>query len=79
MRTNGMNLDTASIGASDPRRILQSFFAALNEGKILEAVERFDDRFTFTDHALDLEFTDRGRLPNSFKNRGTSSRIGWWR
>jgi steroid delta-isomerase-like uncharacterized protein len=67
MRTNGMNLDTASIGVSDSRRILQSFFAALNEGKILEAVERFDDRFTFTDHALDLEFTDKSRLIEFFQ------------
>jgi steroid delta-isomerase-like uncharacterized protein len=67
MRTNGMNLDTASIGVSDSRRILQSFFAALNEGKILEAVERFDDPFTFTDHALDLEFTDKSRLIEFFQ------------
>ena len=36
--------------------------AALNEGKISDAVDHFDDRFTFTDHALDLEFTDKGSL-----------------
>jgi steroid delta-isomerase-like uncharacterized protein len=62
MRTNGMNLDTASIGVSDPRRILQSVLTALNEGRIVEAVDQFDEHFTFTDHALDLKFTDKNRL-----------------
>jgi steroid delta-isomerase-like uncharacterized protein len=47
--------------------ILQSVLAALNEGKISEAVDQFDDRFTFTDHALDLEFTDKGRLIEFFQ------------
>ena len=47
---------------SVPKRILQSVLAALNEGKISDAVDHFDDRFTFTDHALDLEFTDKGSL-----------------
>jgi len=35
---------------------------ALSEGKIVEVVEQFDDRFTFTDHALAIEFTDKERL-----------------
>src|SRR5262245_2241125 len=35
---------------------------ALNEGRISEAVAQFDDHFTFTDHGLDLEFTDKSRL-----------------
>jgi steroid delta-isomerase-like uncharacterized protein len=47
--------------------ILQSVLAALNEGKISEAVDQFDERFTFTDHALDLEFTDKGRLIEFFQ------------
>jgi len=42
--------------------ILESMLAALSEGKITEFVERFDDGFKFTDHALNLEFTDKGRL-----------------
>ena len=62
MHTTDMNPDNASIGVSAPKRILQSVLAALNEGKISQAVDQFDDHFTFTDHALDLEFTDNGPL-----------------
>jgi ketosteroid isomerase-like protein len=47
--------------------ILQSVLVALNEGKISEAVDQFDERFTFTDHALDLEFTDKSRLIEFFQ------------
>ena len=66
MHTTDMNPDTASIGVSAPKRILQSVLVALNEGRIAEAVTQFDDHFTFTDHALDLEFTDKERLIEFF-------------
>ena len=52
---------------SAPKRFLQSVLAALNEGKISKAVDQFDDHFTFTDHALDPEFTDKGRLVEFFQ------------
>src|SRR5215467_13625583 len=67
MHTTDMNPDTTSIGVSAPKRILQSVLAALNEGKIAKAVDQFDDRFSFSDHALDLEFTDKGRLVEFFQ------------
>src|SRR5262244_2932755 len=67
MHTTDMNPDTASIGVSAPKHILQSVLAALNEGKIAKAVDQFDDRFGFSDHALDLEFTDKGRLVEFFQ------------
>ena len=67
MHTTDMNPDTASIGVSAPKRILQSVLAALNEGNISKALDQFDDHFTFTDHALDLEFTDKGRLVEFFQ------------
>ena len=67
MNTTNMNPETAWIGVSAPKRILQSALAALNEGKILKAVDQFDDRFTFTDHALDLEFTDKESLIEFFQ------------
>jgi SnoaL-like protein len=67
MHTTELSADTASIGVSAPKRILQSSLAALNEGKILKAVDQFNDHFTFTDHALDLEFTDKGRLVEFFQ------------
>src|SRR5262252_2425504 len=67
MHTTDMNPDTASIGVSAPKRILQSALATLNEGRIAEAVDQFDDDFTFTDHALDLEFTEKARLIEFFQ------------
>jgi len=48
---------TALNVVSARRPILQSVLDALNEKRISEAVDQFDDHFTFTDHALDLEFT----------------------
>src|SRR5215475_6965619 len=66
MNTN-MNKVTGLIGVSAPKRVLQSVLAALKEGKISQAVDQFDDHFTFTDHALDLKFTDKGRLIEFFQ------------
>src|SRR5215510_15760603 len=65
--TTHMNLDIASIGVSASNRMLQSVLAALNEGKISQAVDQFDDHFTFTDHALDLAFTHKERLVKFFQ------------
>jgi SnoaL-like domain len=67
MTTTDMDTDIARVGVSAPKRILQSVLAALNEAKISKAVDQFDDHFTFTDHALDLEFTDKGRLVEFFQ------------
>lgn len=67
MTTTDMDTDIARVGVSAPKRILQSVLAALNEVKISKAVDQFDDHFTFTDHALDLEFTDKGRLVEFFQ------------
>jgi steroid delta-isomerase-like uncharacterized protein len=47
--------------------ILNSMLAALNDGKITEFVEQFDDDFRFTDHALNLEFKGKGRLIEFFQ------------
>jgi SnoaL-like domain len=60
-RTN-IDPGNALTGISAPDRILQSAMAALSEGQISEVVDRFDDSFKFTDHALGLEFTDKRRL-----------------
>lgn len=53
--------------ADAQQHILQSVLAALNNGKISEAVDQFDDRFTFNDHGLGLEFTDKPRLSEFFQ------------
>jgi steroid delta-isomerase-like uncharacterized protein len=50
-----------------PGRILQTIIAALEEGKFSEAVKLFDNEFTFTDHALELEFVEKVRLIEFFQ------------
>ena len=62
MNTQATTLDTSSVDATTPDRILHAFLAAWWHGDIAEAADQFGDRFTFTDHALELEFTDRERL-----------------
>ena len=60
-RDNGLS----RVGA--PKRILQSVLEALRQGRILQAVDQFDDDLTFNDHALGLDFTDKGRLTEFFE------------
>jgi hypothetical protein len=79
MTTTDMNPDIAAIGVSAPGRILQSVLASLNKGEISQAVDQFDDHFTFTDHALDLAFTPRSAWSNSFNNHGSCSLTPWWK
>jgi hypothetical protein len=59
--------DTSSIGLDASERTLRSVLTALSEGRFSEAVSQFDDHFTFIDQALDLEFTDKGRLIEFFR------------
>jgi steroid delta-isomerase-like uncharacterized protein len=54
--------DGDSTRVNAPRSILQAALAALNDGRISEAVAQFDERFKFHDHALTLEFTKKTRL-----------------
>jgi steroid delta-isomerase-like uncharacterized protein len=62
MNTNNTVLDNVSVEATTPDRILQTALAAWRQGNFVEAVDQFNDQFTFTDHALGLEFKDKGRL-----------------
>lgn len=66
MSTSNINADEL-IGASTPAHILKSIMDALNQGKDSEAADQFDDHFTFKDHALDIEFTDKERLIEFFR------------
>ena len=50
-----------------PQRIVRSLLEALNQGRISQAVDLFDDDLTFNDHALGLDFTDKGRLTEFFE------------
>ena len=52
----------AAMEAITPRRILQIALADWRQGNFVEVVDQFNDQFTFTDHAIGLEFKDKGRL-----------------
>jgi steroid delta-isomerase-like uncharacterized protein len=60
MKTDILNEASAEATTSD--RILQIALAAWRQGNFVEVVDQFDDQFTFTDHALGLEFKDKERL-----------------
>jgi hypothetical protein len=62
-----LSSDDDSTGINAPRSILQSALAALSDGRILDAVAQFDERFRFNDHALSLEFTEKARLTEFFE------------
>jgi steroid delta-isomerase-like uncharacterized protein len=62
MNTQSTVFDNASAEATTSDRILQTALAAWREGNFAEVVDQFNDQFTFTDHALGLEFKDKGSL-----------------
>jgi steroid delta-isomerase-like uncharacterized protein len=66
MNTNNTVLDNVSVEATTPDRILQTALAAWRQGNFARVVDQFDGQFTFTDHALGLEFKDKGRLTEFF-------------
>jgi steroid delta-isomerase-like uncharacterized protein len=62
MNTHTAVLDNPSAETTCPERILQAALAAWRPGNFVKVADRFNDQFTFTDHALELEFRDKGRL-----------------
>src|SRR5215469_2366388 len=54
-------------GLNAPQYLLRAVLAALSQGRISEAVDQFDDNFTFNDRALGLEFEDKKRLREFFE------------
>jgi steroid delta-isomerase-like uncharacterized protein len=62
MNTDSTVLNHALAEPTTPRRILQTVLAACRQGNFVAAANQFNDQFTFTDHALGLEFKDKGRL-----------------
>jgi len=59
--------DNGLLRMGAPQRILQSVLEALSQGRISQAVDQFDDDLAFNDHALGLDFTDKGRLTEFFE------------
>jgi steroid delta-isomerase-like uncharacterized protein len=62
MVTSSFKVGVVSTGAKTSIHVLKSVFAALNQKDTSGAVGHFADDFTYNDYALDLEFTDKGRL-----------------
>ena len=62
MNTQSTVIENASVEAATSERILQAALAAWRQGNFVAAADQFNDQFTFTDHALGLEFKDKGRL-----------------
>src|ERR1700750_636505 len=62
MNTHSTVLNDVSAEPTTPDRILQTALAAWRQGNFVAAANQFNDQFTFTDHALGLEFKDKGRL-----------------
>ena len=62
MNTHRTAFNNPSAEATTSDRILQIALAAWREGNFVEVVDQFNDQFTFTDHALGLEFKDKARL-----------------
>jgi steroid delta-isomerase-like uncharacterized protein len=62
MNTHSTDLANSSVEATTPDRILQTALAAWRQRNFGAAADQFSDQFTFTDHALGLEFKDKGRL-----------------
>ena len=55
-----------TIPSAAPEWALQTVLCAVRQGQIDEAVDQFSDQFTFNDHGLGLEFTDKRRLTDFF-------------
>jgi hypothetical protein len=62
MNTHRAAFNNASAEATTSDRILQIALAAWRQGNFVEVVDQFHHQFTFTDHALGLEFKNKGRL-----------------
>jgi len=62
MNTHSKILDSTSAQGSTPDLIVQKVLAAWRQGNLIEGVNQFNDQFTYTDHALGLEFKDKEGL-----------------
>jgi steroid delta-isomerase-like uncharacterized protein len=63
----GVVRDHESTIVNTPRQILESALDAQRDGNISEVLEQLADDFTFKDHALTLEFTDKPQLRKFFE------------
>ncbi len=62
MNTESTILENAPAKVTTPDRIVRIALATWKQDNFAEFVDQFNDQFTFTDQALGLEFTEKGRL-----------------
>jgi hypothetical protein len=62
MNTESTILENAPAKVTAPDRIVRIALATWKQDNFAELVDQFNDQFTFTDQALGLEFTEKGRL-----------------
>ena len=62
MNIDNTILEDAPVRAMTPDRIVRTALVAWKQGDFAEFVNQFNDQFKFTDQALGLEFTKKGRL-----------------
>jgi hypothetical protein len=58
MNTQSNLVDNVSTEAPTPDRILQIVLAAWRQRNFVAVANQFSDQFTFTDHALGLEYNE---------------------
>ena len=63
----GMNANIKLTEPSVAVRVLHRVLATLCSGRISDALDHFDEHFTFNDRALGLEFTEKERLREFFQ------------
>jgi SnoaL-like domain len=67
MNERTMIVENPSPESVMPRRILRIALAALKRGDFAEIANQFNDQFRFIDHALEVEFSDKERLTEFFR------------
>jgi hypothetical protein len=78
MNTNVIELDAPSLGVETNEQILRGVLNALNEAKVSDAIDEFDEHFSFNDHALDPEFTQKSRETSPIITVEVKSISGVW-
>jgi ketosteroid isomerase-like protein len=61
-----VNSGRPEVSHGERKSIWQAALDALSEGDIDQVVNQFADQFTFTDHALGIEFKEKNRLQEYF-------------
>jgi limonene-1,2-epoxide hydrolase len=57
----------APTGIANPESLVQTVVTALREGQIDTAVNQFGEQFAFNDYGMGLEFRDKARLTQFFR------------